>query len=350
MWRWRIINFIRTFGLIELFIVFFIIINVTTFLIYAFDKRRAVKNKWQISEGILILYTIAGGGIGAFVGMLSLRHKRKNLKFKIAAILGIITAIIPLIHIAHSLTLDRIIRYVEIDFHSEEWPAELDGYRIAFMTDFHTITDEDMAEVVTELNERDLDLLLLGGDFSSDVFRGGTHYQGTLREISLTDTTDGIFGVDGNHDYYTRLFRAKEQYGITPLDNSGMQIREGFYLAGVQDMWLRNPDIAEATSEALVDDFILLVMHNPDISMAQPTVGINLILTGHTHDGQITFFGFPFYLYRGDVTAYGRRFAHGFAYSADRVPVFTSRGVGPYYSWPRIFSRPEVVIFTMYSK
>jgi len=351
MWRIRrIINFILYFGIIELFLIIFIFINVTTFLLYAISRYKVAKRKRRVNENILIFFTLTGGGIGAFLGLLLLRHKGKNSKLKTAVALGLIIAIIPAIHIVHSMTLDRIVRFVEIDFQSENWPTHLDGYRIAFMTDFHTITDEDMADIIKELNERNLDLLLLGGDFSSDVFWGGTHYQGTLREISQANTTDGIFGVEGNHDYYIKLFRAKEQYGITPLDNSGLQIREGFYLAGVQDKWLRNPNIGEAIAGAKTDDFILLISHHPDVMMKQSTNGIDLIFTGHTHGGQITFFGFPIYLLRGDVSAYGLRFAHGFAYSADNVPVFTTRGVGVYYSWPRVFSRPEVVIFTMYSE
>ena len=46
----------------------------------------------------------------------------------------------------------------------------------------------------------------------------------------------------------------------------------------------------------------------------------------------------------------GMRFAHGFALSADGAPVYTSSGIGVYYNIPRIFARPEVVIFTMYTK
>jgi len=350
----RIINFLHNFGLIELLIIFLLLTTILTFCLYAVDKRKAVKNKRRISEKTLIFFTLAFGGIGAFFGMLLLRHKTKKLKFKVTVTLGLIIAIIPIIHIVHSLTLDRIIRYVEIDFISENWPAELDGYRIAFMTDMHSITDEDMAEVIAELNERNLDLLLLGGDFSSDVFRGGNHYQGTVREISRAITTDGIFGVDGNHDHYARLFYAKERYGIVPLGNTGVEIREGFYLAGVHDLWNRGnnvleANIADAIANANEDDFILLITHNPDISMQQPTLGINLMVAGHTHGGQVTFFGFPFYLLRRGITNYGLRFAHGFNYSADGVPIFTSRGVGPYYNWPRIFARPEVIIFTMHS-
>jgi len=95
---------------------------------------------------------------------------------------------------------------VEIEFRSENWPPELDGYRIAFMSDMHAITEENMRKVATELNGRDLDLLLLGGDFLME----NNHYQGTVREIAQISTTDGIFGVEGNHDDYKKVFQAKK--------------------------------------------------------------------------------------------------------------------------------------------
>jgi len=341
-----IIRMVLRFGIIELFLIGFLLINVFTFFLYLIDKRRAATNKWRISEGTLLFFTLALGGIGALLGMRLARHKTKNRKFKVAAIVGLMIALIPLIHIAHYVTLGRAIRYAELAFHSENWPAELDGYRIAFMTDMHIITDEDMRAVAAELNSRNLDLLLLGGDFSMHH----DHYQGTVREIAQIRTTDGIFGVDGNHDHYRRLFAAKEVHGITPLDNSGTHIRDGFYLSGVRDLWLRDPNIEEAIAGTDAEDFILLLTHNPDVTMQQSTVGVDFILAGHTHRGQITFFGFPMYLLRGSITAYGTRFGRGFAESADGVPVFTSSGIGVYYSVPRIFARPEVVIFTMHNR
>jgi predicted MPP superfamily phosphohydrolase len=84
--------------------------------------------------------------------------------------------------------------------------------------------------------------------------------------------------------------------------------------------------------------------------MIQSTEGIDLILSGHTHRGQITFLGYPMYLHRGSITSYGTRFGYGLARSADGVPVFVSSGIGAYYSVPRIFARPEVVIFTLFNE
>ena len=338
-----IFDIIRRFGLVELFAIYFVLINILTFVLYAIDKRKAVKNAWRISEKVLLLFSLLGG-IGALWGMFVLRHKTKKSKFRVFVIAGTIMALMLSIHIGHHLTLDQRVRFVEHEFVSENWPSELNGYRIAFMSDFHSIPDADMAGVVAELNRRGLDLLLLGGDFSYQE----NHYQGTLREIGKANTTDGIFGVEGNHDYYDRLFAAKERYGIISLDNSGLSPRSGFYLAGLQDLWNRSPNIDEAIAGANVDDFVLLVTHNPDVSMQLSTTQVDLILAGHSHGGQITIFGYPFYLLRGSITDYGTRFARGFAYSRDGTPVFTTSGVGEYYFWPRIFARPEVVIFTMF--
>jgi hypothetical protein len=112
-------------------------------------------------------------------------------------------------------------------------------------------------------------------------------------------------------------------------------------------MWNRSPNIAEAIAGANTEDFVLLVSHNPDVSMVQSTAGVGLILAGHTHGGQIAPFGVPMYLFFDHITSYGVRFAHGFSESRDGVPVYTSNGIGGYYTVPRIFARPEVVIFTM---
>ena len=340
-----ITDWIIRFGILELFLIFFILANLFTLLLYIFDKRKAIKGKWRISENMLVFFTLACGGFGAFVGMWLVRHKTKKTKFQITLAVGLIVATITVIHIVHGLTLDRVIRFVEIDFHSENWPAELDGYRIAFMTDMHTITDESMRSAAVALNERSLDLLVLGGDFSMR----DNHYQGTIMEIAKINTTDGIFGVEGNHDDYIRVFSAKKRHGIIPMDNSGIRINDGFFLAGVHDLWNRNPNIEAAISSANAEDFVLLISHNPDVVMMQSTIGINLVLSGHTHGGQITFFGVPLYLLRGSITSYGMRFGYGFAYSPDTVPVFISSGVGDYYTVPRIFARPQVVIFTMFS-
>jgi hypothetical protein len=157
--------------------------------------------------------------------------------------------------------------------------------------------------------------------------------------------------VDGNHDNYRRLFAAMEYYGMQPLPNTGVPIRDGFYLAGVEDYSKRRPDIGKAVAGALPGDFVLLLSHHPDVTMVQDTSAVDLVLCGHTHGGHITFFGLwaPALMPFNRITRYGQRFMGGWSESLDGVPVYVSRGAGSFARVPRVFARPEVVLVTFFT-
>jgi len=273
-------------------------------------------------------------------------RKKSKVTRIIAVLIAIPIAIVAAIHITHALTLDRVIEYTEVPFYSARIPVEMDGYRVAFITDTHRISDAKLQEVVDRLNEWQADILLLGGDLGS---RRDGDPRRTIEALAQVVTTDGIFGVEGNHDKYRELFPVMEANNMTPLSNSGLLIRESFYLAGVEDKWNRDPDIAQATADAGPDDFVILISHNPDISMRQDTSNIDLILSGHTHGGQITFFGiYAPALWPRHITHYGQRFMSGWAESRDGTPIYVSRGTGEYL--PRVFARPQVILITLYSE
>jgi len=278
---------------------------------------------------------------------MSLKQSQQPKKRKILKRVIWICVIVVLIHVIHALTLDRIIQYVEIDFHSSAVPVEMNGYRIAFIVDTHEleVSDEPLWGVVDELNDRDIDLLLLGGDFS-----GRSGAWNTLSILSHIETVDGVFGVEGNHEVFWDLSASMEAFGMGLLLNEGLHIRDNFFVAGVEDLSIGNPDIAVATEDANPDDFVLLLSHNPDISMRQDTHHINLILSGHTHGGQVTFFGIwaPYFTFTNHVTAYGQRFTSGWAKSRDGTPVLVSNGTGD--CMPRVFARPQVIIITLYNE
>ena len=256
-------------------------------------------------------------------------------------------AIVVLTILAHAVSLftfDRIIEYKKITFRSPRIPKEMNGYKIAFISDTHAMPVGDLEKVKQELNKWHPDLLLLGGDFPA-----GDGAKRIMAKLSQVETTDGIYGVEGNHDNYVNLFAAMEQYSIHPLSNSGARVREHLYIAGVEDLWNRNPSIDEAIRDALPDDFVILVSHNPDITMLQDTTSVDLILSGHTHGGQITLFGLwaPALHFRPGVTKYGQRFMSGWATSRDGIPVYVSNGTGFFERIPRIFARPQVILLTL---
>lgn len=262
---------------------------------------------------------------------------------KIIKIAFILTIVVVLVHIVHALTFDRIIQYREVSFYSSRWPENLDGYRIAFVVDTHDISDGALEDVVRRINSLSVDMLLLGGDYSR------TSYRQAIAILSRTETSDGIFGVEGNHDVRSELSAAKEDYGIGFLFNSGLGVHEGFYLAGVEDFWWRNACIDTSIAGANDDDFVLLLSHNPDITMAQDTSGVDMVVSGHSHGGQITFFGLwaPYLTLTDSFTEHGQRFMSGWSEAQDGTPVFVSNGTGGHRLIPRVFARPQVIIFTM---
>ena len=272
-------------------------------------------------------------------------RKSKYLKrtFKILVIIGII---VLAAHIISAVSLDKHIEYKAVPFYSPNIPVEMNGYKIAFISDTHALTAKELNEIVFKLNTLQPDLLILGGDFPSS---DGAPER-SMEILSKVITADGIYGVEGNHDHYIELFAAMAQYSIHPLSNTGVYIREHFYLAGVQDLWNRSPNVEKAIEGAKAEDFILLVTHNPDVTMMQNTASVDLILSGHTHGGHVTFFGVwaPALTLRKTITDYGQRFMSGWSTSRDGVSVYVSNGTGTFANVPRVFARPQVILITIY--
>lgn len=63
-------------------ILYLLCLNVITFLTYGADKQRAVKNRWRVPEKILLLLAVAGGSVGAWLGMQIFHHKTRKPVFK----------------------------------------------------------------------------------------------------------------------------------------------------------------------------------------------------------------------------------------------------------------------------
>ena len=287
-----------------------------------------------------------GIGIGVILKVLinKMSVKAKSKLKTLGRMLSIAAVVIVLVHVIHALTLDRIIEYKELSFYSPNIPAQMNGYKIAFIADTHSISEKRLQGIVDELNNRKPDLAVHGGDFS----RNAAEMQRTVKIMSRINTTDGFFAVDGNHDEPAILYPELEKHNIVPLANTGLYIRDNFFLAGVEDPWdlAGGADVTGALAGSRDEDFILLISHNPDVAMQQNTVGADLILSGHTHGGQLNFFGlWSLGLESRVISQFGERFRSGWSESRDGTPVYVCRGIGEYY--PRVFARPEVTLITL---
>lgn len=88
----------------KIFIIYLLIINLITLIVFSLDKLKAKNNKWRISESILLLFSILGGSSGALVAMVLFKHKTNKLKFTIP---------IPLTFIIHRILEIYIFNYLK---------------------------------------------------------------------------------------------------------------------------------------------------------------------------------------------------------------------------------------------
>ena len=80
-------------------IIYFVVVNFLSILMFFIDKKKAEKNLWRISEKALILVSILGGSVGALIGMYTFRHKTKKLKFTVGIPVILILQIVLIIYL-----------------------------------------------------------------------------------------------------------------------------------------------------------------------------------------------------------------------------------------------------------
>lgn len=212
------------------------------------------------------------------------------------------------------------------------WPPALDGLRIAVVGDVHAgapwVGLNRVRDMVARVVAAKPDLIVLLGDHVADV-RGGTH----LDPEPVAEAFAGLLaagvpvvGVLGNHDWYAggdRVRDAFEACGMPVLEESAVSVLDGrLWIAGVGDLWEREPSVERALSGVPADADVLLLTHNPDVVLDTPE-RVPLVLAGHTHGGQIRVLG------RGvhQVSKLtGNRFSPAGWYAAERL--YVTAGVG----------------------
>ena len=171
----------------------------------------------------------------------------------------------------------------------------LDGLTIAFVTDTHVgphFRASDLFPVVDELRKLQPDLVLFGGDFICESPRFITEIAPVIGEMAATGRL-GAFGVMGNHDLANlreRVVPPLEEVGLRILENQAVRIETGrgdLWIVGVDDSLLGEPDLEAAYRDVPVDAASICLWHAPDVADQAAPFGSFLMLSGHTHGGQV---------------------------------------------------------------
>jgi len=203
-------------------------------------------------------------------------------------------------------------------------------------------------ELVEKVNALKPDLLFITGDFFSDKQKEELQAEtAALTElIKSFKTTSGIFGVRGNYDGPLRIPAIRDAFnsaGIDILSNENRTIalpnNKRLYLLGVEGSRSKHggPKVFDGIPAHTPT---VLLAHYPYILGEATRAGVNLVLVGHTHGGQI---GIPF-LVRKSNSANKSRFLSGL-YKVGTTKMYVNRGIGTTRVPVRLFCRPEITVF-----
>lgn len=173
---------------------------------------------------------------------------------------------------------------------SPHLPQAFEGFTILQLSDLHVeMSEAATRRVIALLRGLKYDLCVLTGDYRGDTYgRYDTTLAGVAKVRAALNGT--VYGVLGNHDTIC-LVPGLEEMGITMLLNESAMIERGgerIHVAGIDDAHFYQMDNIEKAATAIPhDEFSILISHTPEIYRQAAHADFNVLLSGHTHGGQI---------------------------------------------------------------
>ncbi|MBN9519050.1 metallophosphoesterase [bacterium] len=236
--------------------------------------------------------------------------------------------------------------------------AGFEGLKIAHLTDFHYgahIPKGYLEDALDRTAAEKPDVVALTGDF---IDRGPKHLAGAAKLFCRLKAPLGVFAVLGNHDFSVHTARGVRRHpelhrrvadalggqGVRVLRNESVRFDRpggGLVVAGVDDLWSLESNPVAALAGSCPNTPRLVLAHNPCSAEHFAGHRFDLMLSGHTHGGQIDWPG----LGRLMLSKKAKRWAAGM-YPHEGGQVYVNKGVG--FGWRFRFGvRPEVALFTL---
>ncbi|HEX8148764.1 MAG TPA: metallophosphoesterase, partial [Pyrinomonadaceae bacterium] len=205
---------------------------------------------------------------------------------------------------------------------------------------------EEVRRVVELANSAGADMVALTGDYTTSLRR---YVEPCAEALAGLRAPEGVWAVLGNHDHNTdgTLTRqALARRGIEVLTNANTTLRRGadvLQLAGVDDWGWGKADFARAMAGVDTSRPSLLLSHEPMALDVPETRGVSLILSGHTHGGQVTL---PVVGAPAAWVWEHLKYLRGM-YESEGTQLYVSRGTGVIGVPVRLGAPPEVAVIRL---
>lgn len=221
--------------------------------------------------------------------------QRRLVISRSAATLTGVGAVLASAQATHTGLREPELREVEVPI--RDLPAALDGLRIVQLSDIHigpTIGHDFLSAVVARVNALKPDLVAITGDLVDGSVQGLSPHTAPLADLK---SRHGSFFCTGNHEYYSGVepwVAELSRLGVRSLRNERVRLDHdgaALDLLGVEDWSTRgrpgghDPDAACAGRDPAVP--AVLLAHQPRSIFDADRLGIDLVLSGHTHGGQL---------------------------------------------------------------
>lgn len=232
----------------------------------------------------------------------------------------------------------------EADIHLGRLGEGFSGLRIVHLTDVHHslfTPIEEVERTVQLANRLRPDVVALTGDY---VTLSPACVEPVARALGRLSSRLGVYAVLGNHDFQVdpdAITRALETEGIMVLRNRHHALhaaRDRLWLVGVDDLWWEADDFRRAFRRVPSRDPKILLCHNPLGIRHAVRHGVDLVLSGHTHGGQVRL---PFFERLYTRSRLGERFIEGWN-QLGRTQIYVSRGIGKVVLPLRLACPPEI--------
>lgn len=221
-------------------------------------------------------------------------------------------------------------------------PEAWRGQKIVQLSDIHLgpVHRQDfLRDVVAQTNAQQPAAVFLTGDLFDG---GGRDLNSLAKPLEALRSTHGTYYITGNHETYVGVERSLAAIKDLPLTILRDQVVD---VAGVQVLGIDYPigtttkDIAPLLAKLTPTTPSIVLWHEPKYIAQIKTAGVNLILAGHTHDGQL----WPF----GQITSWVYKGYHDGLHTEGNFNQYTSPGVGSWGPPMRTGNRPTIAVFTL---